>query len=165
MTTFTPSAVSEALDRIVAEKGEEYVYPGASANCVYSQNRAPSCIVGHVVAALDPDYFSKVADYEEHTGESFGASELFDAGVPDDIQEYIDATDDYYGDYVNWVTPDDADDQRVRDALSVAQRAQDGGLTWGEAKGYFHRVMDGEAFWDVDAEVTSAVKQRSLDKG
>jgi hypothetical protein len=41
----------ELLDRAVAEKGEDYIYPGSLGNgaCWYTRDGRPDCIVGHVL--------------------------------------------------------------------------------------------------------------------
>ena len=69
MTTLTVEQVSETLEEIVAEHGADYYYPQANESCFYTERgpggvTVPSCIVGHVVARLDPDTFKKIAVYE-----------------------------------------------------------------------------------------------------
>lgn len=79
MVKFTKSAVLEALDEILAETGPDYVYPrawqaGGSGTCVYSDNGVPSCIIGRVIAKLDPELFEQVKDVEESRGSSWSVS-------------------------------------------------------------------------------------------
>jgi hypothetical protein len=56
MTTATTIKITfdeavELLDRAVAEKGEDYIYPRSAgeAECLYVEDGQPSCIVGHVL--------------------------------------------------------------------------------------------------------------------
>lgn len=151
--TFTTDAVTEALHKIVAEKGADYVYPGARGTCMYSErDGSPSCIVGHVVAVLEPEAFEKIVEIEAAEGESTDARALLGGwGVDYDWET---------GDY-RMKTPALVEyDNEVSNALELAQRAQDGGLTWGEAQEYFDRyISGGESFMDLAAEIRERTGQ------
>jgi hypothetical protein len=43
-----------ALRKVVAERGEDFVYEGS---CVYQFEGQPACIVGHVLAHLLPEWW------------------------------------------------------------------------------------------------------------
>jgi hypothetical protein len=146
MTYFTTDAVTEALHKIVAEKGEDYIYPNgiSGRTCFYAQGGAPSCIVGHVIAALEPEAFREIAAAERVAG-SFGAIEAVNGF------EYGDEIDNYSS------TPHLTSDETLEQALSAAQTAQDGGMTWGEAMNAYDRIVGGEPSWKVLAEVNRKV--------
>lgn len=136
MTILTKDAVSEALHKAVAEKGEDYVYPRANEGCRYADPynpEVPSCIVGHVVAALDPETFKRIGQREEENEMSFSATYLLDDG-PFGL---------------------DPEDDSVVAALQVAQSLQDLGLPWGYAQEGFDRVIKGEEYIMVEGEITS----------
>lgn len=63
--------INEAIKKALAEKGGDYVYERVihektgSGGCVYAVGDAPSCIVGHVLNALDPEMFKRVAEWEQ----------------------------------------------------------------------------------------------------
>jgi len=125
MTTLTNDAVTAALAKIVAEKGADYIYPHAVGTCTYSEGEAPSCIVGHVVAALSPEDFEALVEYEQSEGESFPANEL----------EEHSALQFERG--------------RLGDALMAAQDVQDSGGTWGNAQEAYRRVLAGGDYYDA----------------
>lgn len=151
MTKFTRDAVSEALHAAVAAKGENYVYPKDEYDgCVYSARDGgkiyPACIVGHVVAALDPELFQNWAEYEVESNESFTVSEGAARDYPYEYKQY----EDEHG---YWVC--DGDPQRVRkaldvddnvtiDALASAQAIQDSSLPWKLSQEAFDRILAGE---------------------
>lgn len=53
-------AVNEVLDRLVAERGENTFT--TNTGCYYREfdSGAPMCIVGHVLAELEPEYFQSI---------------------------------------------------------------------------------------------------------
>lgn len=109
---YTQDAVTEALEKIIAEKGGDYLYPPAQAGttCTYvEQDGTPSCIVGHIIAALDPEGFQAIREEEEATG---GSTDVATA-----LREWAEA---------------DIDTELIR-ALQEAQNKQDAAGTWGEA--------------------------------
>lgn len=125
---FTRENVTAALKDIVAEYGEDYVYPAAGATCTYSQPEdgklVPSCIVGHVIYRLAPEAFAVIADLEAITnfGDSSPAQEVLrgalgDFGVQDNSAHLDPLTED----------------RDLVYALTEAQGAQDTGHTWGQA--------------------------------
>jgi hypothetical protein len=140
--TLNRDAVSETLHKIVEETGPDYVYQipeGTYGDCVYADpvTGAPSCIVGHVVAALDPEAFERMAKFEDEAG-------------PFTIMSAIDPND--------WARVDvglEVDSADLRSALAMAQEAQDRGMTWGEAQEYFDRVLDGEDREELIKEMLS----------
>lgn len=146
--TLKTNAVTEILNKVVAEKGADYVYPRAvasdayKAGCMYSEvddsgEFAPSCIVGHVVAALDLDSFREIAHMENNEGSSFDAPELFQGRDP------LLQTDDVL----------------IPRALSEAQRAQDRGLTWGFALSQYELVMSGATDGEANSRLQAAVAE------
>lgn len=158
MTKFTRDAVSEALHAAVVAKGEDYVYPNYDEGCTYSDpaNReAPSCIVGHVVATLDPEVFQSWADYEDTEEDTFSADDLDKSRGYD--REAI------YDEDGLWEGTGEARkfreafevDYTTKDALYVAQRLQDLGRPWGVAQKAFDRVAAGEDHKLVFAEMLS----------
>lgn len=65
--TYTNGQIGTALRAALDKMGEDYVYRGdASGNCVYAIDGEPSCIVGHVLHALNPDMFEKVVRFESN---------------------------------------------------------------------------------------------------
>lgn len=109
--TYTNAEINAALKKALEAKGEDYVYPQADGNCVYSLEGEPSCIVGHVLHTLDPEMFKRVAeferDYDQNRGDtSFGAMVL---GMD---------------------LPFEAEQRR---ALQGVQAYQDAGHTWGNS--------------------------------
>ena len=119
MPRFTIDDVMAAMQAVVAEKGEDYVYPHAGPggmDCVYAEDGMPSCIVGHVIYRLDPKEFAKVVELENRSG-SAPATSLQDEG------------------YISKGMFDDETEQ----FLYHAQSQQDAGKTWGEAlsRAYF----------------------------
>lgn len=123
----TLSAVQKALDDAVALKGEDYVYP--SSDCAYSTNpalgeQAPSCIVGYVLNALEPEVFKEVARREWKPDPSLGV-------YVDEYGYAVDSTT-VEGLRDRWGIRafDDAEDGVV-ELLYEAQSNQDSGNTWG----------------------------------
>ena len=117
-------AVSEALDKAVNLKGGDYVYEklpldGSGASCRYSTNDgAPSCLVGFVIAEVAPELFAEIVEYEAAYSTSVGVLELVDEF---DI-EFESADLEY--------------------ALSYAQEKQDESYTWGEAQAAYYRTVE-----------------------
>ncbi|WP_217181590.1 hypothetical protein [Streptomyces sp. AC495_CC817] len=66
--TYTNAEIVAAARDAVAEKGAGYIYSNPSSHgpvCVYAAlDGAPSCIVGHVLAKIDPEAFASVAEWE-----------------------------------------------------------------------------------------------------
>lgn len=153
--TLEINAVSEALERIVAEKGEDYVYPLAGDDCVYAEKTSdgyvPSCIVGHVVAALDAEAFKNAAEYEQVNGESGGVSDFFQYGFyygddRNDWGEYPEESEEYQPGIIH--------DEVLTSALQIAQTTQDYGFTWGEALENYRAVLaDPSRFMEIDADL------------
>lgn len=145
--THTLEEIRTTLAAAVEAKGRDYIYPRAntSANsyneaiCVYAEvsvdsKYAPSCIVGHLVAALEPEMFQHVAEIE-NSGyvESFGAGELLSGEY--DPEYYADA------DNVPVLGVETENRHAIDAALSLAQWIQDNGGTWGEALDAFDEYV------------------------
>ena len=108
---FTLDDVLNATRKIVEERGGDYVYDSESHGCVYAVGGTPSCLVGHVINALDPEAFASLAEMEADRIMSMPVAELRDG---------------------DWLAEDFwSDDAEV--AMQAAQDAQDSGLTWGQA--------------------------------
>jgi len=135
MTDFNRTTVTATLERVVAEYGEDYVYPKAGATCSYSEQGEPSCIVGHVIAALNPEAFEKIAELEDATGVSGSAtSVVLGNWEHTDWSSAVDEDED-----LNAVTL--TEDGRLASALNEAQRQQDAGATWGIALSAFYTAL------------------------
>lgn len=120
MAKLTVKNVLEALDRAVEKKGADYVYPWEE-GCTYADGDGnPSCIVGYVLADLDPNLF-----------EEFKESEHLDGGFG------IGSADGYTRNRPTVERP-------IIDVLAVAQRAQDTGFTWGVAAQVAKDYVKGE---------------------
>mgnify|MGYP003441213565 CR=1 FL=1 len=108
---FTLDDVLNATRKIVEEKGGDYRYDPEGHGCLYAADGTPSCLVGHVINALDPEAFTILAGMEADRSMSMPAVELRDG---------------------DWLAEDFwSDDAEV--AMQAAQDAQDSGLTWGQA--------------------------------
>ena len=69
MTKITAKTALEAMREIVKEFGADYVYPAIEdEECTYARDGAPSCIVGHIAARLDPELFQRMATEEDEHG-------------------------------------------------------------------------------------------------
>lgn len=68
--TFTREDVLKAARKVVEDVGPDYIYPGPDEGepCLYAVNGAPSCLVGHVIALLDPEEFKRLAAVEKDLG-------------------------------------------------------------------------------------------------
>lgn len=123
MTKFTKSAVVQALAEIVAETGEDYIYPyavgqGSLKSCQYAEEGVPSCIVGRVIAKLDPELFNEVQEVEQNVG-SFAVSDFSTPGNPSGTSE--------------WTYPELDADKWVINVLDAVQQKQDNGKPYGPA--------------------------------
>lgn len=57
--------VMTAMEAVVAEAGEDFVYTDESHTaCRYLVDGEPSCIVAHVVAAITPEAVSELEEFE-----------------------------------------------------------------------------------------------------
>ena len=91
-------------------------------------NFVPSCIVGHVIARLEPAMLQDIGRLEQETGNSCGAPTLLlgywynwtdeDGNLPDESRTLID---------------EDEGDVSLVNAIGKAQSCQDRNGTWGEA--------------------------------
>lgn len=127
---FTRDAVTATLKDIVAEYGEDYVYPTPidffGGSCTYSQpgdgKLVPSCIVGHVIARLAPEVFTTISELEAH--DNYQNSASADDILKGDLKWWTEAQED-----IDPLT----EDSTLISALFSAQHEQDHGKTWGEA--------------------------------
>ena len=110
---YTAEQVLDTLAKVVAGR-EDYIYrldqrdADGSVQCNYAEDDgSPSCIVGDVAAALDPDLFRDLVEGERE-GDSFAVL----------------SASHYFRSHF---------DGRALLALEVAQRAQDEGRSWGTA--------------------------------
>ena len=132
MEKFTNEEVSAAVERAVALKGEDYVYKrvaqgggySAGPSCVYDNgDGTPSCIVGHVIADLEPDLFAKLGEWEhdkQRGSEGTAARTLFRT------------------------FPSRFTSAQIA-ALGAAQAHQDSTLPWGAARDHFKDTL---AWWE-----------------
>lgn len=121
------NVVAEILHTVVKEQGEDYIYvdpngeTGPSATCAYStRDGGPSCIVGHVLLALDPDAFSLI-HHTEHI--EFGGINSFGAVTA-----------------LGYLTKEDVTTE-AEYALALAQKVQDAGHPWGLAQKVFDAAL------------------------
>lgn len=115
MTEITAQTVLDTL-RSVVEGREDYKYRATNAQCSYSLNGEPRCIVGHVISILDPEAFEAFAQQEAESGTSWP--------IRLSSLEYA------AGDDTLTLTWGDEDNINI---LVAAQSRQDTGSTWGEA--------------------------------
>ena len=134
--TFTRQDVLDAARKIVAEKGPDYVYPrnsvtgtgyngsgyGGANGPVYAEGGKPSCLVGHVVHALDPEVFAHLAAVEEVRGTE-SADNLTYYGFSSEMEDE--------GNY--WYVPEDFWNEEAQQLMNQAQHYQDAGTPWGDA--------------------------------
>jgi hypothetical protein len=129
MTTILKTdAVTEALKEIVAGK-EDFVYPYHETQCFYTDpedRTAPSCIVGHVIDAIDHEALERLGEYEMQDGESFSVAEMNN------------------GKRFNQRFDLDFDSATLQEALQAAQEVQDLGIPWGRSWEAYQRVLAGE---------------------
>lgn len=133
MTKLTTEQVRAELERIVQEKGADYVYEHVSTpldnpiegscECFYADPNTgePSCLVGRVFASLIPDLFEELSRHEGVWGYSRAVEELYETSVGPLIREYL---------------PPEA-----AEGLNSAQSAQDAGRTWGTALERFDEAV------------------------
>ncbi len=116
MTTLTVENVKATVEDLIEEFGADHVYEFPNRDpydhtqngvCVYQVEGKPSCIVGHVVARLNPEFFQEIIKAGEGLN-STGSSGLFQAGLA-------------------------RDEEDTEFFVRRLQRYQDGGDTWGEA--------------------------------
>jgi hypothetical protein len=122
MTLYTAQQALKVMEEVVNEFGDDYVYGDEQKNeygdCVYAnEDGTPSCLVGHVIARLDPDAFDNVVYKEQELG-STPAHNLTNEG---------------YVQLGFW-------DENTAYIMMEAQGAQDTGSTWGEA--YQRALLD-----------------------
>lgn len=143
-TTITFDAVLAAATKIVADKGEDYVYsnpetgvragfvPGSKhmCLCLYGDPSTgdPSCIVGHIFADLHPEFFEVLAASERSQGRTWPVTEVLRAASADLGKVYgMDSPV-----LRNKLPRIEVAEETVR-ALRIAQSIQDEGGTWGTA--------------------------------
>jgi len=103
----TQEQAIELLERVVADAGQDYIYPTYATSCVYVKDGAPSCIVGKALALAGID-LDLIAQLDGHNDEVVSAY----------------AIPTYFPDLVS---------VEVAELLQVVQNHQDNGWTWGEA--------------------------------
>ncbi|AVR56794.1 hypothetical protein PBI_ELVA_53 [Microbacterium phage Elva] len=131
-TTLTTAAVAEAIDQLVQERGPDYVYPADEADgCYYSfEDGTPACLVGAVVAKLAPEAFDRLVLLEAPVDDGNGGIYRRKAGGV--YAGTFHEDDDLFTRDIGVAAP-----LRVRRALAEAQRTQDVGRTWAEAREEF----------------------------
>lgn len=136
----TTEEVTAALEKAIATKGEDYVYEPVGVTCRYTtEEKAPSCIVGWVVAEVNPPLFDALFDFEK-TGNVIAAHDL---DHPAKEPEFV---DDELALEV---------DHRTLDALQAAQEIQDEGFAWAYAKRAYDNVLAGQDYREAVAQITA----------
>ncbi|UVG35066.1 hypothetical protein SEA_CECE_317 [Microbacterium phage Cece] len=131
--TFDRETVTQVLNEVVAEFGEHYVYPRRldALGCVYAvaseddpDEFAPSCIVGQVIARIDPEAFQELGALEARLGSKTARFVFLDESSP------------LFG---------RTDDLAIVNGLYYAQSEQDLGGTWGDALARYRYEVDNAA--------------------
>lgn len=121
--SITYEDAARALDEAVKEKGADYLYEPPSGDvCSYSDREGnPSCIVGHVIAKLNPEAFQKIAENEWYT--LYDDEEDTYPIVKEANVRHIELT---FGVELGFT-------DKAENLLLLAQDRQDRGIHWGEA--------------------------------
>lgn len=129
-TILTRAAVAEALDQLIIERGDDYVYPQAEAGgCFYSfEDGKPGCIVGAIVAKLDPVAYEELVLAEPAQDDGNGGIKREPCGSSNSITS-------------QGIVLLDPEDYSLRRALREAQSTQDTGDNWGRAREAFIREL------------------------
>lgn len=130
MKTFTLDDFTAAMEKAVADRGNDYVYPREKPGwlhekqCVYStQDGEPACIIGQALYNIDP---SLMPDYEESQQEDAGAEYILESR-----REHFSGSEADFG--------------LLLRSAHKAQVSQDNGDSWGRALSwYLGSVEDGE---------------------
>jgi hypothetical protein len=124
MIKLTKDSVLKALDEVIAEYGEDYVYQQSNdsdtPSCLYAKlsedgEAVPDCIVGHILAKHGVDMGPMVYDKRTLTGRELSTG-----------QAYSVLSHMAHAGLVKY-------DGSVSKALTGGQSLQDHGATWGEA--------------------------------
>jgi hypothetical protein len=123
MPFITREAVTTAIKEVVAEAGEDHVYPfrDADRRCFYRDGETPLCIVGAVLAkVLSPEDFLQLVP---------------DMKGPDGVEPYAPVADALilYENDPAFTSPTIRTESAVRHGLRGAQSLQDQGQKWGYA--------------------------------
>lgn len=144
-TILTTAAVAEAIDQLVIERGPDYIYPSAEQNgCFYTfEDGAPGCIVGAVVAKLDPVGFEWLKNSEPTYDDGNGlirrdpvGSALGIFGIGDEAAAVEAAVGGFRPPH-SVDSPLAVESEPLLRALRRAQSAQDTGSTWEDARREF----------------------------
>ena len=129
-TILTTAAVAEAIDQLVIERGPDYVYPKEQQNgCFYTfENGEPGCIVGAVVAKLDPAGFEWLKNSEPAYDDGNGLIRRDSVGSALGIFGIGDGAG---------ASPLAVESEPLLRALRRAQSAQNTGSTWEAARREF----------------------------
>lgn len=133
-TTLTRAAVADALDKLIIERGEDFVYSQDElGNCFYThEDGEPACLVGALIAKLDPQAFETLKTLEPVQDDGNGMLHRDPFGSVNRLIEngYI-----------------DVESPQLRKALVSLQAHQDTGGTWGTARSVFiDRLRSEDAF-------------------
>lgn len=121
MSTLTIENVAEAIDQLVVERGENYVYP-SDEGCFYSfEDGTPGCLVGAVLAKVAPEAFEMVVEYEAPVDDGNGGTHRISIGSVSGLDSWLEL----------------GTDKDLLNALDAAQQVQDTKGTWAEARRRF----------------------------
>lgn len=126
----TDQQVRDGLNKAVEERGADFRYQteyGTEASCVNFIDGKPACVAGNVYAQYGIQA-PEAMPFDVWTGSTVS---------------YL--TDSRYG-YVKGQTyrPLSFESDRGQQALAIAQRWQDAGYTWGEARDQALKYLDGD---------------------
>lgn len=123
-TVLTRAAVAEALDKVIVERGGDFVYDSNANNgCFYAnEDGTPGCIVGAVLAIAAPESFETLKNLEAPTDDGNGILHRTPCGP---VLSVVQAG------YVK------TESEALTSALRRAQSEQDGGATWEAARAAF----------------------------
>lgn len=125
MTIPTDSDFIEAMEKAVALRGEDYIYPknlpgwqDCTGSCVYSlKDGTPACIVGVALSLIDPDLVPAYGWNDNFSSSAVEVLEELNASGKTDFSE------------------------AVMNAAMWAQQDQDRGLPWGESLHTFYSLV------------------------
>ncbi|AUG84845.1 hypothetical protein SEA_SHARKBOY_49 [Microbacterium phage Sharkboy] len=143
MRTITVAEVTEALDQVIIERGQDFVYrQDESGNCFYTaEDGSPDCVVGAIFAKVAPEAFQHFLDYEAPMDDgNGGVSRTPAGGICKFVRNHDADLDARYASHhlVEAETP------ALAKALFALQSMQDSQRTWGDSRDEYVKVLNRE---------------------